>query len=97
MNKRLNIVSIAVKNLSRKIVRTVLLLLAVTVVTGTIFFATLFISSMQNALKIGTYRLGADILSRPCKKCRRSPFGLALGRTDQFLHGQFRARESEAY
>ncbi|HXW69404.1 MAG TPA: hypothetical protein VEJ88_07320, partial [Dissulfurispiraceae bacterium] len=84
MNKRLNIISIAVKNLSRKIVRTVLLLLAVTVVTGTIFFATLFISSMKNALKIGTYRLGADILVVPEKNAAEASSALLSGEPTSF-------------
>ncbi len=84
MNTRLNIVSIAVKNLSRKIVRTVMLLMAVTVVTGTIFFATLFISSMQNALKIGTYRLGADILVVPEKNAAEARSALLSGEPASF-------------
>ncbi len=84
MQTRLNIVSIAVKNLSRKIVRTVMLLLAVSVVTGTIFFATLFISSMQNALKIGTYRLGADILVVPEKNAAEARSALLSGEPTSF-------------
>src|SRR5208337_3243181 len=84
MKTRLNIVSIAVKNLSRKIVRTVMLLMAVTVVTGTIFFATLFISSMQNALKIGTYRLGADILVVPEKNAAEARSALLSGEPTTF-------------
>ena len=64
---QLNITSLAVKNLRRKIIRSLLLFLSVTVVTGTLFSATIFISSMQNALKIGTYRLGADVLVVPEK------------------------------
>src|SRR5271169_7184532 len=84
MKTRLNIVSIAVKNLSRKIVRTVMLLLAVSVVTGTIFFATLFISSMQNALKIGTYRLGADILVVPEKNAAEARSALLAGEPASF-------------
>jgi len=37
----------------------------VAMVTGTLFGATIFMSGMQNALRIGTYRLGADILVVP--------------------------------
>ncbi len=84
MKTRLNIFSIAVKNLSRKMVRTIMLLLAVTVVTGTIFFATLFISSMQNALKIGTYRLGADILVVPEKNAAEARSALLSGEPASF-------------
>lgn len=84
MNTGLSIVSIAFKNLSRKKIRTVLLLLAVTVVAGTTFSATLFISSMQNALKIGTYRLGADILVVPEKNASEARSALLAGEPTSF-------------
>jgi putative ABC transport system permease protein len=82
--KKLTIASIAVKNLSRKIIRTVMLLLAVTVVAGTTFSATLFIISMQNALKIGTYRLGADILAVPEKNAAEARSALLAGEPTSF-------------
>lgn len=63
--KRINIFRLSIKNLQRKFIRTALLLLAVAVVTGTLFGATIFITGMQNALHLGTYRLGADILVVP--------------------------------
>jgi len=85
MPARLNIVSFALKNLKRKMVRTLLLLLAVTVVTGTLFSATLFISSMQNALKIGTYRLGADVLVVPEKYASEARSALLAGEPTSFL------------
>ncbi len=81
---RLNIVSFAIKNLRRKIIRTFLLLLAVTVVTGTLFSATLFISSMQNALRIGTYRLGADVLVVPEKYASEARSALLAGEPTSF-------------
>lgn len=61
----MRIPSFAIKNLKRKIARTVVLMLAVSVVTGTLFSASIFMASMQTALKIGTYRLGADVLIVP--------------------------------
>ncbi len=61
MNK-IKIFGLATRNLKRKFIRTLILLFIVAVVTGTLLGATIFISGMQNALKIGTYRLGADIL-----------------------------------
>jgi putative ABC transport system permease protein len=85
MSARLNIVSFALKNLKRKIIRTLLLLLAVTVVTGTLFSATLFIFSMQNALKIGTYRLGADVLVVPEKYASEARSALLAGEPTSFL------------
>ena len=63
--KRVNITRLSIRNLQRKIIRSILLLLAVAMVTGTLFGATIFMSGMQNALHIGTYRLGADILVVP--------------------------------
>jgi putative ABC transport system permease protein len=84
MTARLNIVSFAIKNLRRKIIRTVLLLLAVTVVTGTLFSATLFISSMENALRRGTYRLGADILVVPDKYISEARTALLAGEPTSF-------------
>ncbi len=84
MTPRLNIISFAVKNLKRKVMRTILLLLAVTVVTGTLFSATLFISSMQNALRIGTYRLGADVLVVPEKYVAEARAALLAGEPTSF-------------
>jgi len=62
---RLGIINLSIKNLRRKFPRTLILLLAVTVVAGTLFSATIFATGMKNALKIGTYRLGADVLVVP--------------------------------
>ena len=84
MKTRLSIVSIAVKNLSGKVTRTVLLLLAVTVVVGTVFSATLFIISMQNALKIGTDRLGADIMVVPEQYAAEARSALLAGEPTSF-------------
>ncbi|HWR59416.1 MAG TPA: ABC transporter permease [Thermodesulfovibrionales bacterium] len=84
MASRLNILLFAMKNLRRKIVRALLLILAVSVVTGTLFTATLFISSMQNALKTGTYRLGADVLVVPEKYISEARAALLAGEPTNF-------------
>lgn len=55
-----------------------------TVVTGTLFSATIFISSMQNALKIGTYRLGADVLVVPEKYAADARSALLAGEPTSF-------------
>ncbi len=65
MKKTVGIFGLALRNLKRKFIRTLILLLAVTVVSGALFGATIFTSGMRNALKIGTYRLGADVLVVP--------------------------------
>lgn len=84
MAARLHIGSFAIKNLRRKIMRTILLLLAVSVVTGTLFSASLFILSMQNALKIGTYRLGADVLVVPEKYASEARAAILAGEPTSF-------------
>jgi len=85
MEKRaVNIPAFAVKNLRRRPVRTLVLMLAVAVVTGTLFSATIFISSMQNALKIGTYRLGADVLVVPEKYEAQARSALLAGEPTSF-------------
>jgi putative ABC transport system permease protein len=63
--KKISITRLSIRNLQRKLIRSLLLLLAVAMVTGTLFGATIFMTGMQNALYIGTYRLGADILVVP--------------------------------
>lgn len=84
MATKLNIMVFAMKNLRRKMTRTLLLLLAVTVVTSTLFSATLFISSMQNALRIGTYRLGADVLVVPERYASEARAALLAGEPTSF-------------
>ena len=80
----MRIPSFAVKNLKRRVVRTVVLMLAVCVVTGTLFAASIFILSMQTALKIGTYRLGADVLVVPEKYEKQARSALLSGEPTSF-------------
>jgi putative ABC transport system permease protein len=84
MSSRLNLTSFAINNLRRKIIRSLLLFLSVAVVTGTLFSATVFISSMKNALKIGTYRLGADVLVVPEKYASDARSALLAGEPTSF-------------
>jgi putative ABC transport system permease protein len=77
--KKMGIVQLAVRNLKRKPVRNVALLLIVAVVTGTLFAATIFISGMRSALKLGTYRLGADVLVVPAKYENQAKSALLAG------------------
>ncbi len=84
MMSRLNITSFAIKNLRRKVIRSLLLFMSVAVVTGTLFSATVFISSMKNALNIGTYRLGADVLVVPEKYAADARSALLAGEPTSF-------------
>ncbi len=82
--KEIKIFNLAVKNLRRKFIRTAVLLLLVAVVTGTLLGATIFISGMSNALKIGTYRLGADVLVVPEKNEAQAKAALLSGEPTSF-------------
>ncbi|MGW8161441.1 MAG: ABC transporter permease, partial [Desulfobulbales bacterium] len=65
-------------------IRSLLLLMAVALVTGTLFGASIFITGMENALKIGTYRLGADILVVPAAKEEAARTALLAGKPTSF-------------
>lgn len=82
--KKINTFSLAWKNLQRKIIRSLLLLMAVALVTGTLFGASIFITGMENALKIGTYRLGADILVVPAANEEAARSALLAGKPTSF-------------
>lgn len=81
----MNIPYVALKNLKRKITRTWLLFAIVAVVSGTLFSATLFLKSINNALSIGTYRLGADILVVPESAENKAKSALLSGEPTHFL------------
>ncbi|MDA8100180.1 MAG: FtsX-like permease family protein [Nitrospiraceae bacterium] len=81
----MNIPYVAVRNLKRKLTRTLLLFAIVTVVACTLFAATLFLRSINNALRIGTYRLGADILVVPENAENKAKAALLSGEPTQFL------------
>lgn len=81
----MNIFSVALKNLKRKLARTWLLLAIVAVVSCTLFTATLFLRSINHALLIGTYRLGADILVVPESAEQAARSALLSGQPTHFL------------
>ena len=81
----MNIPYVALKNLKRKPTRTWLLFSIVAVVSCTLFAATLFLKSVNNALRIGTYRLGADILVVPESAETKVQAALLSGEPTQFL------------
>src|SRR5512140_1386757 len=81
----MNIPYVALRNLKRKMTRTWLLFAIVAVVSCTLFSATLFLKSINNALKIGTYRLGADIMVVPESAKDQAQKALLSGEPTQFL------------
>ena len=81
----MNIPYVAIKNLMRKQTRTWLLFAIVTIVSCTLFASTLFLRSIANALRIGTYRLGADILVVPESAETKARTALLSGEPTHFL------------
>src|SRR5512143_2660117 len=81
----MNIPYVALRNLKRKLTRTWLLFAIVAVVSCTLFAATLFLKSINNALRIGTYRLGADILVVPESAESKAKSALLSGEPTHFL------------
>src|SRR5574342_2221 len=81
----MNIPYVALNNLKRKPTRTWLLFGIVAVVSCTLFAATLFLKSINNALRIGTYRLGADILVVPENAENKAKTALLSGEPTHFL------------
>ncbi len=81
----MNIPYVALKNLKRKLTRTWLLFAIVAVVACTLFSATLVLKSINHALMIGTYRLGADILVVPENAENKAKTALLSGEPTQFL------------
>lgn len=81
----MNIFYVAFQNLKRKITRTWLLFAIVAVVSCTLFAATLFLKSINNALKQGTYRLGADLLVVPENAEKNAQAALLSGEPTEFL------------
>jgi putative ABC transport system permease protein len=80
----MNISTLARKNLKRKSARTILLVAIVAAVACTLFSATLFLKSINNALKLGTYRLGADIIVVPKDAEASARQALLAGHPTQF-------------
>ncbi len=63
--KRIGLLNLAAQNLKRKPFRSIVTVAIVAIAAGTLFSATLLISSVQQSLKVGMKRLGADILVIP--------------------------------
>lgn len=81
----MNLSYVALANLRRRPTRTWLLLSIVAVVSCTLFAATLFLGSIHNALQLGTYRLGADVLVVPENAETSAKAALLSGQATQFL------------
>ncbi|HLB25201.1 MAG TPA: ABC transporter permease, partial [Nitrospirota bacterium] len=77
--KKLGLFYIAVRNLRRKLFRTASIVLSVAVVSGTLFSATMVIYSVKRSIKVGTERLGADLLVVPANAETKAREALITG------------------
>lgn len=82
--KRLGLLYLAAQNLRRKPFRSIVTVAIVTIAAGTLFSATLLISSVQQSLKVGMERLGADILVVPEGSQESSESALITGSPTSF-------------
>jgi len=65
MTERISIYTLALKNLSRKPVRTAILVVALSLLVAAIVFALSFIVRVESSIKLTSERLGADLLVVP--------------------------------
>lgn len=78
------IVALAQKNLRRKIFRSLAIIAAVMVVAATLFSVTTIMESVEQSLKRGTARLGADIMVVPTKAETAARSALLSGKPSTF-------------
>lgn len=78
------IVALAQKNLRRKIFRSIAIIAAVMVVAATLFSVTTIMESVEQSLKRGTARLGADLMVVPNKAETAARSALLSGRPSTF-------------
>jgi len=76
---KLGLFYLAKKNLGRKLVRTVSIILSVAVVAGTLFSATMVIYSVKQSIRVGTERLGADVIVVPAEAETKARSALITG------------------
>ncbi len=82
--KKLGIYYLALRNIRRKPFRTVSIVLSVAVVAGTLFSATMVINSVRRSIRVGTERLGADVLVVPEKAEAAARAALISGEPSTF-------------
>ena len=82
--KRLSLFYLALRNIRRKMFRTVSIVLSVSVVAGTLFSATIVIYSVKKSINVGTNRLGADILVVPASAETQARTALISGEPGTF-------------
>lgn len=81
---RLGLFYLALRNIRRKLFRTVSIMLSVAVVAGTLFSATMVIYSVKQSIRVGTERLGADVLVVPESAEQKARTALITGEPSTF-------------
>jgi putative ABC transport system permease protein len=76
---KLGLFYLAVRNIRRKVFRTASIMLSVAVVSGTLFSATMVIYSVKQSIRVGTERLGADVLVVPAEAEQKARTALITG------------------
>ena len=84
MNRKLSLFYLANRNILRKLFRTVAIVVSVAVVAGTLFSATIVIYSVKRSIRMGTERLGADILVVPATAEEKARTALISGEPSTF-------------
>ena len=82
--KKLGLNHLAVRNIRRKLFRTVSIILSVAAVSGTLFSATLVIYSVRRSIAVGAGRLGADVLVVPAQDESKAKDALISGRPSEY-------------
>jgi putative ABC transport system permease protein len=82
--KKLGLFHLAIRNIRRKLFRTVSIIVSVAAVSGTLFSATLVIYSVRKSIAVGTERLGADVLVVPAQAETKAREALITGEPSAF-------------
>ncbi len=82
--KKLGLTHLAVRNIRRKLFRTVSIVLSVAAVSGTLFSATLVIYSVRRSIAVGAGRLGADVLVVPAQDESKAKDALISGQPSEY-------------
>lgn len=82
--KNISVFDIALKNLRRKIFRSIAIAASVAVVAATLFSITTIMNSVETSLKKGTARLGADIMVVPADAEALAKTALLAGEPSTF-------------
>jgi putative ABC transport system permease protein len=84
----MNIIYIAIKNVTRKAFRSIALILSVTLVSGLLFAGAVSMKGVLNSIQLGTQRLGADLMVVPEGQEEKVRSSLIAGKPSVFYMPQ---------